>query len=117
MFANISMELAKREKALIIPESALAYDASGAFVWLVGAEEKVQRRTVAVGIREGDRLEILSGLRRGDRVVVGGTHKVVEGSKVVHLWRGTRRYRCDTCRMSLSQICIDRPVLSRRCSP
>jgi membrane fusion protein, multidrug efflux system len=83
LFANIALEVARREDALVIPESALAYDADGAFVWRVGAGDTAERVPVTIGIREAGRVEVATGLAAGDRVVSAGTHKVAPGA-VVH---------------------------------
>jgi membrane fusion protein (multidrug efflux system) len=82
LFTNIALEVAKRDDALVIPESALAYDADGAFVWRVGAGDVAERVPVTIGIREAGRVEVTSGLAAGDRVVAAGTHKVAPGAVV-----------------------------------
>ena len=71
--------MARRDDALVIPESALAYDADGVFVWRVGAGETAERVPVTIGIRETGRVEVVSGLAAGDRIVSAGTHKVGPG--------------------------------------
>ena len=82
MFANIKLEVARRDAALVIPESALAYDADGAFVWRIGAGDTAQRVPVKIGIREAGRVEVTDGLAAGDRIVSAGTHKVGPGAVV-----------------------------------
>lgn len=82
MFANIRLEVARRDDALVIPEAALAYDADGPFVWRVGAGDTAQRVPVAIGIRQAGQVEVTSGLAAGDRIVTAGTHKVVPGAVV-----------------------------------
>ena len=42
----------------------------------------VQARTVSIGIIEGDRVQITSGLETGDRLIVTGQTEVEEGMKV-----------------------------------
>ena len=52
-------------------------------VWIVDKENIARMRLVKVGKTVGDRVEILSGLSDGERiVVVGGVEKVSEGAKV-----------------------------------
>lgn len=82
MFTNIGLEVARRDDALVIPESALAYDADGAFVWRIGDGETAQRVPVQIGIREAGRVEVTTGLAAGDRIVSAGTHKVAPGAVV-----------------------------------
>jgi membrane fusion protein (multidrug efflux system) len=80
MFANIRVEVARKENALVVPEAAIAYDATGAFVWRIRADKTAERVSVEKGIRHEGNVEITSGLSAGDRIVSGGTHKVVGGA-------------------------------------
>jgi membrane fusion protein (multidrug efflux system) len=82
MFANVDLELARKEHALAIPESALAYDAVGPHVWRVDENDAAERVGVELGIRRDALVEILSGLAAGDRIVSAGVHKVSAGSRV-----------------------------------
>ena len=80
MFANIRVEIATKDNAVVVPEAAIAYDSDGAFVWRVGADNVAQRIAVKTGIRRDKRVEILEGISAGDRIVSGGTHKVIPGT-------------------------------------
>lgn len=80
MFANIRVEIAQKDNVIVVPESAIAYDAEGAFVWRVDSGGKPERVPIETGIRRENRVEITSGLKAGDRIVSGGTHKVNPGS-------------------------------------
>jgi membrane fusion protein (multidrug efflux system) len=80
MFANIRVEIARKDNALAVPEAAIAYDASGAFVWRVGSDNVAQRAAVKTGIRRDKHVEIVEGIAAGDRIVSGGTHKVIPGT-------------------------------------
>jgi RND family efflux transporter MFP subunit len=82
LFANIRLEAERRDDALVVSESAVAYDADGVFVWRVGADRKVTRVPVELGIRADGRVEIRHGLQAGDRVVSAGTHKLAPGSVI-----------------------------------
>lgn len=82
MFANIRVEIARKDGALVIPEAAIAYDAVGAFVWRIRADKTAERVVIEQGIRRQNNVEIVSGLAAGDRIVSGGTHKVIAGNVV-----------------------------------
>ena len=82
LFANLAIELGVRKDALRIPEEAVAYDAGGSFVWRVGEGHLAERVPVQLGIRRDGRVEIKSGLAKGDTIVSSGTHKVVAGAPV-----------------------------------
>jgi membrane fusion protein (multidrug efflux system) len=80
LFANLRGEIGRRENALLVPESALALDRDGSFVWRLKADDTAERVRVETGLRAGGRVEITRGLAAGDRVVAAGTNKVHEGS-------------------------------------
>ncbi|MCG8591424.1 MAG: efflux RND transporter periplasmic adaptor subunit [Proteobacteria bacterium] len=85
MFANVDVEIARREAALLVPEAALVYDRNGAYVWRVdGGVDGPQavKVPVRIGVRQRGRVEVVTGLRAGDRVVATGTHKVLAGSRI-----------------------------------
>jgi membrane fusion protein (multidrug efflux system) len=85
MFLNVSLANDERE-ALMIPEEALTPEAERQYVFVV-ADGKVQRREVRIGGRRPGSVEVLTGLRAGERVVVEGTQKIRDGAMV----RGTER--------------------------
>jgi membrane fusion protein (multidrug efflux system) len=80
LFANLRAEIGRRDDALLVPESALALDRAGTFVWRLGPGDVAERVPVETGLRVDRRVEITRGLRPGDRVVGAGTNKVHEGS-------------------------------------
>jgi membrane fusion protein (multidrug efflux system) len=79
MFANVDVEIAVRQDALLVPEAALVYDRHGTFVWRVGAGDLAEKVPVEIGVRQRGRVEILAGLSRGDRIVSAGTNKLTAG--------------------------------------
>lgn len=83
MFANIRAELGTNDQALLVRESAVVYDRTGTFVWKVakdGEKTTAEKALVTIGARQGDRVEITSGLAAGDLVVSAGTNKVFVGA-------------------------------------
>ena len=65
-----------------IPPTAVLQDTQGPYVWAVGDDGKVERRTVARGDQNGDWLFIEKGLKAGERVVADGAHRVRRGDTV-----------------------------------
>jgi multidrug efflux system membrane fusion protein len=58
--------------------------APGTFVYLVNtADSTVSVRPVKLGVTDGDRVEVLSGLAPGDRIVIDGADKLRDGAKIV----------------------------------
>lgn len=68
--------------ALIIPKRAVMHGAEGPFVWLIDGGEQVAPSPVVLGTASGNNVSVVSGLARGDRVVVDGILKVQPGAAV-----------------------------------
>ena len=51
------------------------------FVWTVDKDSTAHRTAVTIGATVGNRVEILSGLTEGQRVVTEGYQKLSEGTK------------------------------------
>jgi multidrug efflux pump subunit AcrA (membrane-fusion protein) len=52
------------------------------FVWTVDNQKKAHRTAVTVGVSQGNRISILSGVAAGQRVVTEGYQKLSEGNVV-----------------------------------
>jgi membrane fusion protein, multidrug efflux system len=85
MLATIEITLEVRGEAVVISEAGLAQvqDENRAVVYVVNEELMVEARNVVVGVRMPGEVEIRSGLRVGESVIVEGIQKVGPGSKVV----------------------------------
>lgn len=70
LFSKVTHILKHNPKALIISESCLIQTLTGYEVFVVKADNKVEKRTVTVGERLGGRVEILSGLKVNEKVVL-----------------------------------------------
>ena len=62
--------------------AALMTDGKHHFVYVVGRDNTVERRQVVPGDQVGERQAVLSGLKEGELVITGGSHKAVPGGKV-----------------------------------
>ncbi len=69
------------KKPAVAP-SAIMQDIKGAYVWIVGEGNVVQKQYVIRGNITKDLQLIDSGLKAGDVVVTDGTHKVSSGDKI-----------------------------------
>jgi HlyD family secretion protein len=70
MTANTTITVAKRDKVLAIPNQAVRRE-EGDRVVFVQEGDRLARRSVKTGWKDKTYTEVLSGLREGDRVVVG----------------------------------------------
>ena len=98
VFANVSVALPGSEDTLIIPRTAISYNAYGNSVFVVLPEEKevsaeageqkpagliVRQRFVKTGKAQGDFVEVLEGLAAGDEVATSGLLKLRNNKAVV----------------------------------
>ena len=83
MFANLELIVNVREKAIVIPETALIPKGDVVTVFIIDSEGKAQPRPVKIGLRQGGIVEVTSGLAAGEKVITEGFQKVGPGSKVV----------------------------------
>ncbi len=82
-FAKVRMLLTETPDALLVSERAVGQDQGGRYLLVVGAEDKVERRSVRLGSRAGDGLVVVQdGLKAGERVVVKGLQRARPGSVV-----------------------------------
>lgn len=65
-----------------LPQTAVMQRGSTTYVLVVDAESRVHERTVAVGQRVGDRIQIKQGLKAGEQVVESGGAFLTEGDVV-----------------------------------
>jgi multidrug efflux pump subunit AcrA (membrane-fusion protein) len=70
--------------AVVVPMTAIyAPVAGGDAVWVVDSLGRVQRRGVEIGRpTSSGNVEILTGLRKGERVVVAGAYKLTDNEQV-----------------------------------
>lgn len=83
MFARVEVSLSRAEPSPHVPETALATDQQGRYVFVVDADGKAQRRSVVTGPASGGLVAIEGGLSTSDRVIVVGQAKVRPGTPVV----------------------------------
>ena len=83
MSADVTVRMSERAGALTVPDEAVVAEGDQAFVYRVGADSTVQRVPVTLGAREAARVEVSSGLVKGDRVVRAGHQKIYPGAKVM----------------------------------
>lgn len=81
-FVNARLLLDVKRGVTIVPSVAVQRGAKGTFVYVVKEDRTVAIRTVALGTTHGEDASIDSGLAPDELVVVDGTEKLREGSKV-----------------------------------
>jgi multidrug efflux pump subunit AcrA (membrane-fusion protein) len=74
MFANVRVFTGEARLGLTVPDSAVFDDAGQTVVYVMLGGESFQRRIVRLGIRDTDRVQVLSGVEPGERVVSRGAY-------------------------------------------
>ncbi|MCV6906285.1 MAG: efflux RND transporter periplasmic adaptor subunit [Achromobacter xylosoxidans] len=81
-FVNIRLALARQEDVLSIPTAAVQYGAEGAFVFVIGDDQRATRRELTLGRANAGRVQVRSGLAVAERVVVEGVDRLHDGRDV-----------------------------------
>jgi multidrug efflux system membrane fusion protein len=81
-FVNIRLLVDTLSEQLVVPNVAVQNGQQGTFVYVVDDRSKVHLKPVQVGIAAGSSAQILGGISEGERVIVDGTDRLVEGAQV-----------------------------------
>ncbi len=80
MFVRAVVDQAENDSAILAPQQGITRDAKGdAVAMVVGADNKVEQRTVVADRTLGDRWIVTSGLAAGDQLIVEGLGKIRPG--------------------------------------
>jgi membrane fusion protein, multidrug efflux system len=82
-FVNVRLLLDTHKDVTTISTAGIQRGVPGTFVYLVNSDSTVSVRPVKLGVTDGNRVEVQSGLSPGDRIVIDGADKLREGAKVV----------------------------------
>jgi len=81
--ARVSIIAETIQNTLVVPATALLNGDEGKQkVMVISADSVAHERPVTVGVRQGDRVQILSGIQPGDQVVVSGGLGLEDKAKV-----------------------------------
>lgn len=75
-FARVEMPVAAASAALLVDQKAVLTDQDRRYLYVLGDDNKVERRIVETGRRVNGLLVITDGLAAGERVVVNGLQKI-----------------------------------------
>ncbi|MGI4790033.1 MAG: efflux RND transporter periplasmic adaptor subunit [Janthinobacterium lividum] len=83
MYAHVALVTQHVSDATVVPLEAIHTDAEGTFVWALASDSTVHRQAVTTGARDDNGVQILSGLKRGDKVVTVNGARLKDGTAVV----------------------------------
>lgn len=81
-FVSVFVEGAEPVQAIVIPRAAVLQDQGGTYVFVVGAENKAERRNVTLGRSTAETAVIEQGLEGGETVIAEGLQRVRPGQPV-----------------------------------
>jgi cobalt-zinc-cadmium efflux system membrane fusion protein len=76
MALNVYVETAHVEEALVVPVSALVDEDGRVIAFVQVAGETFEKRDLTLGLRDGEFVQVLSGLAEGERVVTKGAYAI-----------------------------------------
>ena len=82
MFLSVGLEVTTKEDAVLIAEEAIVSEGLRQIVYPV-KDNKIERRVIRIGQRQGGKVEVLEGLQPGESIVVLGVQRVRAGAEVI----------------------------------
>lgn len=81
-FVTVELSLVNPRKMPVVPQRAVLEDRQGQYVFVIDADNRVQRRNIATGVAVETEWAVKSGLMVGETVIVSGVQKVRAGQTV-----------------------------------
>ena len=73
MFANVNILTGEGDAGAAIPRHAVIYEGDTARVWVVRDDKSIESRQVKIGLVNGRMIQIVDGLKVGEKVITKGT--------------------------------------------
>ena len=81
-FVNVRLLVDTLHQAVLVPTAAVLSGAPGNYVYLANKDNTASLRKVTLGPSDGQNTVIASGLDAGDTVVIDGTDRLSDGTKI-----------------------------------
>ncbi|WP_315130726.1 efflux RND transporter periplasmic adaptor subunit [Achromobacter marplatensis] len=81
-FVNIRLAVVQRDNVITIPSAAVQYGSEGAFVFVIGEDQRATRRVLQLGSANAGHVVVEAGLAVAERVVVEGVDRLHDGRDV-----------------------------------
>jgi membrane fusion protein, multidrug efflux system len=82
-FVNVRLTVRTIQNAVVVPVTAVRPSGSGDFVFVLQQDHTVKQRPVVQGQQLGERVQIVSGLQIGEKVITEGADRLRDGSRVL----------------------------------
>ena len=76
MFVDVFVEAGSAQDAVTVPASSIVMDNGNPVAFVLNDGESFQKRVLKLGVRDGDKVQVLSGVSEGERVVTKGAYVV-----------------------------------------
>ena len=73
MFANVVIVTSPERKSVSVPRHAIVYEGEDARLWVVREDNTIELRKIKTGIASGNFIQVLDGLKAGERIVTKGS--------------------------------------------
>jgi multidrug efflux system membrane fusion protein len=81
-YVRIRLHIKELPNALMVPQTALGSSQFGKYVYVVGKDNLVEQRVVALGPTDGDLVTLTTGIKEGDKIISGNLQKIFPGAAV-----------------------------------
>lgn len=82
LFAHTTVDVLQRPQTIFVPQEVVVNRNGEQYVYVLGAEDKVEQRLVKIGMLNDDSEEIIEGLSEGEKVIRTNQDKLRNGMKV-----------------------------------
>ncbi|HKT24630.1 MAG TPA: efflux RND transporter periplasmic adaptor subunit [Terriglobales bacterium] len=82
MFADVVLQVERHDSALLVPVQAVNRAGDQALALVVGSDHRVHVTPIRTGLEDPNSIEVVSGLREGDRVIVANLGSYQNGQTV-----------------------------------
>lgn len=79
LFARVELVAGSKDNVLLIPEVAVQFDGENSYVYQIvdfQGKQVALKRSISVGLTEGNNVEVVRGLQEGDYIITSGQFKV-----------------------------------------
>ena len=79
---QVSISADRRTNVMLVPATAIVREGTDTFVMVAGEDKKAHRQDVTLGLSAGAQVEIVTGLKAGDRAIIRGQLALPDGAAV-----------------------------------
>lgn len=81
-FVSAKVTLTQIKNAILVPQIAINFNMDGPFIYVVNDKNEAEMRSVSLGEKIDDLVEVISGVKAGEMVITSGQIRVLPGKKV-----------------------------------